>query len=522
MLKSEMQEHLRRLIEIGTSLSVEKDPNRLLERILEAARGFTGADGGTLYTMDGQSLRFQIVITKSLNIHMGGTSGQEITWPPVPLYADGRPNRAQVSAYAALTGEVVNLADVYEADGFDFAGTRRFDASTGYRSRSMLVIPMQNHEGEVIGVLQLLNAIDERTGQVTAFTAADQEMVSALASQAAVAITNQNLIRDLQRLFEAFVGVVAATLDEQSPATAGHIHRVTELTMALAKAVNHTQNGPYAGVRFNDEELYELRIAALLHDIGKITTPIHIVEKGPKLQAIFDRIELVRTRFQLIKKTAEAECLEKQLHLARRGADAATLAAVDRERQERLQALDEDLAFLEALNVPREFTAPELIERARAIGARTYTVDGVERPYLTDDELGNLCIQRGNITRDELERMRDHARVGIKLLEQIPFTRTLQDVPSIAGAHHEKLNGKGYPLGLTAEQIGLKSRILAVADVYEALTAADRSYKRPRTHEEALRILGFMVKDGELDRDLVDLFVQAGVYKLISPPESPS
>lgn len=543
LVRPNVYEQMERLHRIGIALSIERNLERLLEMIVEEARRFTGADGGTLYLVSENGLEFEIIQTESLDVRMGGATGAPITWSPVPLVVDGQPNYANVSAYAVLHGTIVNISDVYEAEGYDFRGTRSFDARVGYRSRSILVVPMRDHEGMVIGVLQLLNAKDPATGAVIPFDARFEPLVESLASQAAVAIDNVRLISGMEQLFEAFVRVMASAIDERSPATTGHIERVTELTMALAEAVNACDDPPFAGIELSDDELNELRIAALVHDVGKVTTPLHIIEKRTKLEGIHDRIDVIEQRFELIKQTVRNQFLKKRLRVmegalsagAGQGsapesipevAPASTagpgfapevdveLSHLAAEEKEAIAQLDADRAFVIARNTPAEFMPDEDVQRLREIAAKTYVHGGVERPYIEPEELALLSIQRGNISGDELQTMRDHAAVTIRLLAQIPFIRKLQNVPRYAGAHHEKLNGTGYPLGLTADDIPLQTRMIAIADVYEALTAEDRSYKQGRSQEDALRILGLMVKDGELDRDLVDLFVRSGAYKL--------
>lgn len=517
-MAEDVQVQMERLVQIGIALSAERDRARLLERILEEARGLTGADGGTLYSLAGDSLHFEIIINRSLGLHMGGTSGRPIAWPAIPLYVDGQPNRSLVCAYAALTGELASFPDVYVAQGFNFEGTRLWDAQNSYRSQSMLVVPMRSHDGGVIGVLQLINATGPGVGGWAPFNRAHEDLVSALASLASVAIVNQRLIADLGRLFEGLVQVVALTLDEQSPTTANHTQRVTALSLALARALNAADAGPYAARRLSDQELYELRIAALLHDIGKITTPIHIVDKASKLQTVWDRLELIRTRFALIKANLRCAALERRLELSPAGAGARWRQDLDAELTAGQQQLDADFAFLQEMNQSRDYTPTEWIQRARAIAARTYRDDGVERPVLTADELADLSIRRGNLNDGELERMRDHARISLRLLQQIPFPRGLRNVPEIAGAHHEKLNGEGYPRRLAGAQISLQTRMLTIADIYEALTAGDRSYKRARSPEEALRILELMARDGELDADLVQLFIASDAGRAAADP----
>jgi len=305
-------DQIRRLNQIGTALSAEKNLDRLLEMIVDEARKFTNADGGTLYMMsdDEEELHFAIVQNTSLNVRMGGTGGK-ITWPSVRLKnLDGKPNHANVSAYAAITGQVVNISDVYHAEGFNFEGTRRFDAETGYRSKSMLVVPMRNHENDIIGVLQLLNAQIEGEAEVISFSTENQKMTESLGSQAAVAISNSRLIHDLENLLESFIRAIATAIDEKSPYTGGHVRRVSELTMAIADKINRSAEGPYAGISFDEDELKELRISAWLHDVGKITTPEYVVDKGKKLETIYNRIEALKERFEILRRDSEIEKLK--------------------------------------------------------------------------------------------------------------------------------------------------------------------------------------------------------------------
>src|SRR5204862_7938563 len=283
---------------IGASLSAERDIDRLLEAILTAAKTITRADGSTLYRVtEERTLRFEIVRTSSLRYYLGGTTGNPVPFYPIQLYKDDRPNQSMVAAYAALTGKTVNISDAYTADGFDFTGTRAFDQKTGYRSKSFLTVPMRNHENESIGVLQLINATDPQTGEIVPFSASDQRLAESLASQAAVALTNRMLINQLEQLFESFINLINNAIDEKSPYTGGHCQRVPQLTMMLAEAVNDMGDGPLAAFNMTDKDRYELKIAGLLHDCGKVTTPVHVVDKATKLESIYDRIHLVDTRF---------------------------------------------------------------------------------------------------------------------------------------------------------------------------------------------------------------------------------
>src|SRR3954467_14501142 len=310
----DLGQRLEQLNAIGASLSAERDIHRLLETILAAAKTITRADGGTLYRLtDDKTLRFEIVRTSSLKFYLGGTTGNPIPFYPIQLYKDGKPNHGMVAAHAALTGKTVNIADAYTAEGFDFSGTRAFDSKTGYRSQSFLTVPMRNHEGEAIGVLQLINAQDPRSGEIVPFSASDQRLAESLASQAAIALTNRMLVRQLEQLFESFIQLINTAIDEKSPYTGGHCQRVPMLTMMLAEAVNETAEGPLKDFQMSEKDRYELKIAGLLHDCGKVTTPVHVVDKATKMETIFDRIHLIDTRFEVLKRDFEIEALKGRM-----------------------------------------------------------------------------------------------------------------------------------------------------------------------------------------------------------------
>jgi HD-GYP domain-containing protein (c-di-GMP phosphodiesterase class II) len=501
-------EHHRRLMQIGMSLSAGKNLDGLFELIVDAARKCTNASGGTVYLMsnDGRALSFVVVQNEPLNIRMGG-SGEKITWPSVPLRnPDGSLNHTNVSAFVALSGKTVNLSDVYNAEGFNFEGTRKFDAHTGYRSKSMLVVPMKDHEKEIIGVLQLINAQDMETGEVISFSIDSQQMAESLASQAAVALTNSRLILELEILLESFIKTIATAIDEKSPYTAGHIRRVAELTMSIAHKINDMSEGTYADVHFSDSELNELRIAAWLHDVGKITTPDHVVDKATKLETICDRIELLKLRFELIKK-------DYQLARIRSGKKApASDESFDDFEEDYIEKLEADFALLSRVNFGGEFMADEMIERVQSIAKREYVVDGRSFPLLTDDEIYNLSIRRGTLTDSEREIINNHASVTFKMLSQLPFPKKLRNVPLYAASHHEKMDGTGYPARLTKEQLSLQARIIAMADIFEALTAKDRPYRKGKTLSNALKIMQFMVQDKHIDPDLYALFLKEKIY----------
>ncbi len=499
---------IERLTKIGVALSAERDLTRLLELIIDEARNLTSADGGTLYIAsdDGQYLDFAIIQNKSLGVRMGGT-GEKINWPPVRL-KDGQNNRnlANVSAYAALTGEVVSIPDVYNAVGFNFEGTKQFDARTGYRSKSMLVVPMRNHEQEIIGVLQLLNAIDEGTNEVIAFSRESQMITESFASQAAVALSQNRLIQDLENLLDAFVKTIALAVDEKSPYTGGHIRRVADITMAIAEKINKADEGPFSQVQFNDDQMKELRFAAWLHDLGKITTPEYVVDKATKLETIFDRMELVRARGEIIMRDHERISLRKSSE-----ADQEVNTSQNSE-EDFADRLREDMKFIADVNTGAIPLGREGLARLREIGARTLVCGGRTEPLLTENELNNLSVQRGTLTDQERDIINNHAAVTYKLLSQLPFSKKLKNVPDYAACHHEKLNGSGYPLGLKEDEISLQARILALADIFEALTAKDRPYKRANTISEAISILSGMVKARHIDADLFKLFMDEKVY----------
>jgi response regulator RpfG family c-di-GMP phosphodiesterase len=507
-------EHLYKYAEIGMALSGESNVNRLLEMIIHEAREITRADAGTLYMVDeeGLALNFVILQNDTMKVRMGGTSGVAVNLPPVPLLKDGAPNHANVSSHVALTGELVNIADVYESKAFDFTGPRKYDEATGYRSKSMLVIPMRNHENDIIGVLQLLNAKDF-SHETVEFSDDHVALIASLASQAAAALTKTKLIADLKDLFYAFIKSIAGAIEEKSPYTGGHINRVVDLTMMMAEKINAMTEGPFAEVHFSEDDLEELKLAAWLHDVGKITTPESVVDKANKLETIFDRVHYVAQRFDLIAKSMETEGLRRTLELVRSGAGPEALAAEEEKLRAAQAELAEEKAFILSCNEPGEFMSDERIARMRAIGAKTYPMGGQDMAYLTDNEMENLSIRKGTLTNDERKVIENHATMTGKILGELPFPKKLARVPAYAAAHHEKVDGSGYPLGLGGADLPLQARIMAVADIFEALTAKDRPYKKPMPLSQAVKILGFMKKDKHVDADVHDLFLASSLFK---------
>jgi len=514
---------LEQLNEIGSALSQEKDIDHLLEKILVAAKAITRAAGGTLYVLEpsdeGPRLRFAIMRNEALDIAMGGTTGNPIPFYPVHLYGkDGQPNNQMVAAYAALTGKTVNIVDAYSQEGFDFSGTRNFDKKTGYRSKAFLTVPMKNHEGETIGVLQLINRMEPGTEDIGSFGPSDQRLAESLASQAAIALTNRHLINQLEVLFESFIALINTAIDEKSPYTGGHCQRVPALTMMLAEAVNETHDGPLRDFRMSDKDRYELKIAGLLHDCGKVTTPVHVVDKATKLETIFDRINLVDTRFEVLKRDLEIEALKRKLDLPGGAPGQAAVreqaARIDQDLDERVRDLESERAFLRQANIGGEVMSPEAQERVRRIGTGRKWIDlsGKSADFLSEDEIKNLTIARGTLTTEERQTINHHIVATIKMLEALPWPTHLRNVPEYAGGHHERMDGKGYPRGLTREQMSVQARVMGIADIFEALTAKDRPYKRGKTLSESLKILGNFRQNGHVDPDLFDVFVRKKVY----------
>lgn len=555
----------KRMIDIGIALSSERDHNRLMELILLETKDLCHADGGTLYLRtDDNRLKFEIMRTDSLNFAKGGTTGEEIKFPPLDLYnpETGEPNNKNIATHVALNGKTVSITDAYEADEFDFSGTKKFDEGTGYRSKSFLTVPMKNHDGDVIGVIQLLNAQDPATGEVVSFNPEIQPLVESLTSQAAVALDNQNLLLAQKQLLDSFIAMIAGAIDAKSPYTGGHCQRVPVLAMMLADQACASEEGIFNGFTLTDEQRYEMEIAALLHDCGKVTTPEYVVDKATKLETIYDRIHDVRTRFEVLKRDVEITCLKAIID----GGDEATLKV---DMDEQLAQLDDDFAFIANANIGGEFMTDEAIERVKTLAAKTWsrTLDDrigvsheelkrmqrapakplpVEEPLLSDrpehiidrdkankiaednpfgftldepvdmynrGELYNMCIQKGTLTTEERYKINHHMVQTIAMLGQLPFPKYLLRVPEIAGGHHETMIGTGYPKRLSKEDMSLPARMMAIADIFEALTACDRPYKKAKSLSESIKILWFMKKDQHIDPDLFALFLTSGVYK---------
>lgn len=506
-------ERIRQLNAIGIALSSQRDHARLMDMILGSARELTNADAGTLYlvTPDNQTLQFAIIQNDSLNVDLGNADCDDSKTTFVPLYhPDGTPDDRTVAACSVLNRTTINIANAYDEQIFDFSGTQRFDAQTGYRSVSFLTVPLCNHDNEIVGALQLINKLNDQQEPVP-FDGADQEIVESLTSQAAVALSNQQLITELRDLFDSFTRVIGSAIDAKSPHTGAHCRRVPDATLMLARAASGDNFPGLEGFVMSEDDMYELQTAAWLHDCGKVVTPHHIMEKSTKLETVVDRIHTVSQRFDILARDIQHEKLTLQLQAARQGKepDNRALARLDAKRAQ----LIDDQRFLEQSNTGTEFMSDADIARIQSLSRHSWTnIHGETCYLLTDDEVMNLCVKKGTLNTDERQIMEDHMVHTLTMLEQLPFPRHLQRVTEYAVGHHERMDGKGYPRGLTREQLSIPARIMGIADVFEALTAHERPYKKPMPLSQALNIMGNMVENQHLDPDLFAVFVHKQVY----------
>ncbi len=498
------------LTEIGKELSAKNNLETLLEMIISNSLKITTADSAWLCLLEDGRLNFKIAHCQSLNIHLIEQPEHPIDFP----FASLDLNDSNIAGLIALQKITVNIPNVYENNLFNIDLIKNFDQKFGYKTKSLLAVPLLNHEDDVIGVLHLFNAMNATTGEIFPFRKRSERFAESISSQAAVAITKLNLIHDMERLFEAFVDVMATAIDEKSPVTGGHIRRVANLTMTMAHVINEQKEGKFQKINFNSDEMYELKMAGLMHDIGKVTTPVEIVEKGKKLQTIFDRVEFIDLRLQYIIQKKKSENYLQKITLMEKGSSTEEIKKLDEETKNQLDELEEIRLFLVKCNEPGEFLADEKIERLKDIAKMTFIDDsGQEQTLLREDELMNLCIRKGSITEAERKKMQAHAAMTIKMLKQIPFTKKLQGIPNFAGAHHEFINGKGYPLGLKDDEIPIQGKLMAVTDIVEALTASDRPYKKSMPLRQVYIILRDMAQKDELDSDMVDLFINENVYE---------
>jgi len=494
---------LHQLLRISTSLSSEKDLTKILENIITASMEITNADAGTLYRVtDHQKLKFEIVHTKSKNVHLGGNSGKPIILQDIPLYsASGSPNLIYTTCYAYHNNQTINIPDAYNNQEFDFSGTRNFDIHNQYKSISFLNVPMKDHHAEIIGILQLINASDPITKKIIPFSTEHQEIIEALCSQAAITITNRTLLSQYEELFESFISLINHAIDDKSPHTGGHCQRVPTLTLMIADAVNNQKEGPFANFSLPEGNRQELKLASMLHDCGKITTPVHVVDKSTKLETIFDRIELIELKAEIIMR-------DIQLGFANNFIE--NTNASNRQEQ-----LIQDFNFLCNCNIGVESMKDADIKLVHDIATRYIWQDssGINHYFLDENEVTNLTIKSGTLNKDERQIINRHIDVSIGMLERLKWPKHLLNVTEYAAGHHERMDGKGYPRGLHRDEMSVPARCMAIADIFEALTAKDRPYKKGKMLSESLIILGKMKLNQHIDPDLFDIFMWNKLYE---------
>jgi HD-GYP domain-containing protein (c-di-GMP phosphodiesterase class II) len=506
---------LSELNKIGAALSAERDINRLLAMILSKSRGITSADAGSLYLVmkgdAGQPDTLKFVLPQNDSVLV---SFQESRMPL---------DETSIAGYVAVHGTPVSVADAYELPaGTPYRISRSFDTQSGYRTKSMLVVPMRDHQGEIIGVIQLINKKTDKKAKlqpsslvernVVSFDDLDLDLVMSLASQAAVALVNTRLIEDIKALFESFVQASVTAIESRDPTTSGHSGRVAELTVGLAQRVDESGSGCFAPVRFSRDQIQEIRYASLLHDFGKVGVREKVLVKAKKL--FFGEMLALRQRFGVIKRTVEADYLRAKVACLERSGSREELAALDTNHAQRQVEIDRALEVIARSNEPTLLeadTANALLE----LPTLSYLdVDGVTRPYLTANELQSLSIRRGSLSEQERVEIESHVTHTFRFLSQIPWTGEFARVPEIAFAHHEKLDGTGYPRRLQAEGIPIQSRMMTISDIFDALVAWDRPYKKAVPVEKALNILEEEARQGKLDLDLLEVFTGAKVYEL--------
>ena len=482
----ELLNKFKLLTEIGTALSSEKDIIKLLNMIVLDIKNITDCDGATLYLFNeiNKTLNFQVVYTDSLNIMM---SGDSINWPELQLYfQNGQENREMVAVVSSLDKKIINIQDVYHSNEYNFEGTKKFDKSTGYRSKSMLVIPILDQDKNLVGVLQLINKIKDN--KTIPFDKFDEIIALSIASQAGIAIKNRCLINELEKLLESFIVTIGKAIDAKSQFTGDHVRKVAKLSLMLADELNKNLT-KFKKVKYRKNDYRKIKISAWLHDIGKITVPETLLNKARKLEVFFDRIILIEERFEKFKLQEEVKFLRNII--------------TEDEYKKRIAQYDSDLEFLKFSNIGTEFMNKDNIARV---------INLEKSGKITKDESLNLQIKKGTLTEKERQEINSHAIIGLEMLQSLNLPRDLAEVTDIAGNHHEKLNGKGYPRGLKADELSIEDRLLGIADIFEAITSSNRPYREPNKLSEAFKILSFMVKDGELDGDIIRFFYESGIY----------
>ncbi len=503
---------LSELVEIARALTQERNIDRLLDLILEKSRFITGADAGSIYVVEttdsgDQRLRFKLSQNESCEF-----PSSEFTIPV---------STRSIAGAAVVTRRAINIPDVYEiGDNQPFGFDRRFDERVGYRTKSMITMPMISAEDEVIGVIQLINkkrtpekrlsTPEDALREVIPFDPRSQDLLATLSSQAGIALENALLYEEIRSIFEGFVRASVQAIEQRDPTTSGHSLRVSVLSCRLAEVVDRADSGPFKDARFSRRDLTELEYAALLHDFGKIGVREQVLVKAKKLYP--HELEQVAARFAFARKSTEVDVLARKVKAMSEGAGGSDLAKLDEELAARVAELDEAWRVITEANEPTvlkqgDFTRIAELGRRSILGP-----SGEPVPLLSPAEVESLQVTRGSLNGEEIDEIRSHVVHTYNFLSKIPWGKNFLRVPEIAGAHHEKLNGTGYPKGLSSEQIPLQSKIMTIADIYDALTARDRPYKKAVPRERALAILGFEVKDGNIDADLVQAFIDGEVF----------
>lgn len=473
------------ILNVGIQLTVEKDGNKLLNTIVDKGMQITNCDASTLYLYEDGVLKFRIMRTISQNV-CRGVEGEPITdIPPVPFKEEN------VCAYTAIHRKVVNIEDVYHSEEFDFSGPKRYDAMTGFRTQSMLVIPVENNTGDLIGVLQMMNAQDEN-GNVIPFDPQYEIIIRSLGSLAAIELSNIQYVEEIKEQLHSFVEAMATAIDERTPYNGSHTRKVAEYATILAKKINEKYEAGECEEAFDDERLEKLQLAALLHDIGKMIVPRSVMNRATRMDrdmaALEDRLALLTCYYEI---------------------DALKGKITTEEYEEKAALLKDILEFVHRIdNVG--FLQQEDFDRVQEIAKMYYEKeDGEKVYYITERERVCLSVRKGTLTDEDRAIMESHVTMTAKILSKVHFNKNYIDVPRWAAEHHEYLNGSGYPNHINGEQLDTETRILAIADIYDALTASDRPYKPPMPKAKACAILHSMVEEGKLEGRFVDWLEEA-------------
>jgi HD-GYP domain-containing protein (c-di-GMP phosphodiesterase class II) len=506
---------LGELIEIARALTTEREIDKLLNLILEKARFICGADAGSMYVVDGDD---PVLARRQLHFKLSQNDSVSFDSREFAMPISTR----SMAGYVALEQKTLRIDDVYDMPaGSPFGFDRSFDQKVGYRTRSMLVTPLITSKGEVIGVLQLINkkrepkqrllSADDFERGVVPFDERSEQLVATLAAQAGIALENAILYQEIRKIFEGFVKASVDAIEARDPTTSGHSRRVADLTVNLAAAVERTDTGPYRDVRWQREDLREIEYASVLHDFGKIGVREHVLVKAKKLFP--HEVTLIEQRFEFVIRTLEFEIVQRKMQAMSRGASSAELAALDGELSEKRAEIEEAWQIVAQANEPSLLAAGNF-QRIEELGRRAYArLSGEMATLLSADEVKSLSVMRGSLTAEEFDEIRSHVSHTYRFLSQIPWGKTFSRVAIIAGSHHERLNGTGYPNRLRAEEIPLQSKMMSISDIFDALTASDRPYKRAVPVQKALDILGFEVKDNHVDGELVRIFTEAKVWE---------